>query len=390
MLNEKKQTHISRILLFLLICSININGSDYFFTKEIFFVLFMLFSISLGRYNNIFDLLALLLIYLFSAVVNLATNSINATSSLMYLPGLFYLVLLLYAKKEYKDVIIKSYLMSSAIVALLIITIWLICIQSITIQNILIKYFESVKNDRVAFLFMIRKRKFLSWWFLGVYYGTAPCMIASLGYCLYSDLKRKSWRKIALSVLYIIALIMSGARANILAALILYIVYIGFKLIRANRKLLGLILLNILMVSSFLVISILLSEKKEGSIIIKNLHKGSYFELFNDDFLRTVFTGWGAGSTFFSKGYNDYTTITELTIYETIRRYGLISTVIIFLFIWLKPIKYALRKKRKTDKLYLILIVLAYISVACTNPFLIGGVGFCALLFVSTFMQEWE
>ena len=37
----------------------------------------------------------------------------------------------------------------------------------------------------------ISMKKILKWWILGVYYGTAPCMIPVFGYCLIYGIKTK-------------------------------------------------------------------------------------------------------------------------------------------------------------------------------------------------------
>ena len=67
-LYKTKLTEISQILLSLLILSINMNGPDFFRTKEIFFFLFVLVSLPYGNYRRIFDFL--LIFSEFDRIVN--------------------------------------------------------------------------------------------------------------------------------------------------------------------------------------------------------------------------------------------------------------------------------------------------------------------------------
>ena len=62
-LYKTKLTELSHILLSLLILSINMNGPDFFRTKEIFFFLFVLVSLPYGNYRRVFDFLLIFSIF---------------------------------------------------------------------------------------------------------------------------------------------------------------------------------------------------------------------------------------------------------------------------------------------------------------------------------------
>ena len=270
------------------------------------------------------------------------------------------------------------------LVAILISSIWIICSLNSVIRYALVNYFSSIKNDKVAFIMMIRNRKIFKWWVLGVYYGTAPCMIPALGYFLIDRLNHRTFKNLLVDILLTSALIMTGARANILAAGLLVFLYFTFNLLKHKHYYLAVFMMFSVVFVGILVAFLFLSDKGEGSLQVKTLHKISYKIQFSKDLFRTVFYGWGAGSTFYSLGYKKLTSITELTIYETIRRYGFIATIMIFIFIWFKPFLYLLNSKKGIYALFPFLILLIYVFVACTNPFLLGSIGFCALLFFNT------
>ena len=208
-LYKTKLTEISQILLSLLILSINMNGPDFFRTKEIFFFLFVLVSLPYGNYRRIFDFLLIFSILLFSDVLNLIIPGSDLTPSeaVKNSLGMIYLFILVYNKDEYKQTILKSYLFSAVCVAIFICSIWLVCTFSESAKEFLVAYFSTMKNDKTAFVLKISMKKILKWWVLGVYYGTAPCMIPVLGYCLIYGIKTKRNKFLLVEILLTAALI---------------------------------------------------------------------------------------------------------------------------------------------------------------------------------------
>lgn len=376
----------------MLILSINVNGPDFFKTKELFFVLFVGTSLKYGNYKNLWELFIMISAMLISACLNLIIPGSNLTFNgiISNTLGLFYLILLVFNNDMYKDVIIKMYLISATCVAILISSIWIICSSNPLLKDTLIAFFDSKKNDKVAFIMMIRNRKIFKWWVLGVYYGTAPCMIPALGYWLMDRLEHKNKKNFLMIILLTISLMMTGARANIMAAGLLVFAYFAFYLIRKRYYNLAMFMMFLVLMIGVVVAYLFLSDKGEASLKAKNLHKLSYKGLFDSDIIRTFFYGWGAGSSFYSRAYNEWTSLTELTLYETIRRYGFVSTFFIFVFIWFKPLMIIINSKKGLICFFPMLILLAYVFVACTNPFLLGSIGFCALLFFNTQFLRWK
>lgn len=385
-LYKKKLLEISQFLLSCLIFMINLNGNNFFHLKEIFFCLFVFASLQYANYKKIWNFLLMVLLYLYSATINLFTESSYQFSAAVYnLLGFIYLFLQVYEISEYKNTIIKSFLVSSFIVAVISIIVWIVCMSSPLVAAGLTLFFENNKTDAAAFIFMIMEREILGFRFLRVYYCTAPCMICALGFYLSQCFENPRLKNIIISLVFDFALLISGARANILAVILLNGGYFCLKLVKQRKLVRAFLTILVGGTLSLVFLLTLLGEKTDSSIKVKDLHKVSYMEIFSSHPLKTIFTGWGAGSEFYSKGFHKITNTTELSFFETIRRYGICSTILIFLFIWFRPIIFCFTNRIPfIYQMFFSVIIISYICVACTNPFLLGSIGFCSLIFMET------
>ncbi|WP_318513957.1 hypothetical protein [Photobacterium leiognathi] len=384
--NKFNLLNFSKFFLVLLILSININGANFFRTKEIFFFLLVFSGFIFGDYKRIKPLILMLFLYFSSFFVNLILpgSNVDIFHGVYFSLGFLYLFLLVFDNKYYRKITIEAYLFSAKTVAIFIISVWIICFLFNDIKWQIISYFNSVENDNVAFIFMIRSRKIIDWWLPGVYYSTAPCLIPALTYYLAKAIRHNSnVNKTACTILFL-ALVLTAARANILAAFVLVLLYIIVINYQRNKIFLSIFFTMLSSVGIIVILYFLLSDVNEGSLVVKTLHKESYLTEFNTDYFRTIIFGWGAGSSFFTTGFNEFTMLTELTLYETVRRYGIISTILILLFIWFPPIYKSISGNLKLNRIYLGCGLFIYILVASTNPFLLGSIGFCALFFFSS------
>ena len=391
MLYKISLRQLSHFFLTCLIFMMNVNGNNFFHAKELFFVLFVLSSLQYANYKKLGNFLLVITLYLYSATVNLFTNSnYEFTTAIYYLLGFIYLFLQVYETSEYKTTIIKSFIVSSTVVAFMSIFIWIICMISPIISAALTLFFEMNKTDAAAFIFMITKRQILGFTFLRVYYCTAPCMICALGYYLLQQFTNPKRKNFVYILIFSFALLISGARANLLIVILLNGAYLVCKLIKRKMLATALFIITIGALVSIIFLILMLSEKTDSSIKVKTLHKLSYMELFNTYPYKTLFTGWGAGSEFYSKGFGKMTNTTELSFYETIRRYGILSTIIIFIFVWGRPIIVCFSNKLPFyAQLFFSITVIGYVFVACTNPFLLGSIGFCSLIFMETLLLDY-
>jgi len=378
--------NLSKVFLALLIFSINVNGGNFLNTKELFFFLLVLTGCIFGDYGRIKPLLLMLFLYFSSFFVNLILpgSNLNSDQGLYFSLGFFYLFLLVFNKNDFRKVTIDTYLFSAKVVAVFIIAVWFVCFLWNDIKWQLIMFFDSVENDNVAFIFMIRTRKILDWWFPGVYYSTAPCLIPALAYYLAKAIRNNyNIHKTSCLILFL-GLIFTAARANILAAFVLFIMYLVITNLSKRRIVFAISIAMVALVGVIFVMYLFLTDIEESSLAVKTLHKQSYLYEFGKDQFRTIIFGWGAGSSFFTQGFNEYTMLTELTLYETVRRYGFISMLVILLFIWFPPIFRTFQGGFQLSTVYLGGGLFIYILVASTNPFLLGSIGFCALFFFSS------
>jgi MFS family permease len=207
------------------------------------------------------------------------------------------------------------------------------------------------------------------------YYASCPIMIFSFAYYCQRMFQYATdrVRSIAMSLLFGVALLLTGARANILAMLAVA----AFLMLMRIRKSAGL-------ASTFLVGAAIIiigagtvlpkfANKQEGSNAIKLGHFYSYIDEF--DFKPTVLLmGEGANSAFYSQGFEKWTTVTELTYLELIRIFGL---PMLGLFgVGLSWIAYRLFANGFTA---LGLAYVGYLGIAASNPLLLNSTGFLVI-----------
>lgn len=379
----------SKALLFLLIVSINLR-EPYFHSRELLFFLFVSFSFPYGDYKKIINVLLLLALWGWSLVYNVLVPGSNAIDGVWFQAIIIsaYLFLMVFSKKEYYETIINAFLFSATLVSLITIGLWLLCWFVPVVKTALVAYFTLLRDTTNLSFINIDTRMILGVPFFFIWYRTVPIVIPALGYYYINRLngnkKRKNLFRI---ILYTIALILSGTRADMMAAGLLYLFYICFILLRKKSFCTAYVLILATLCVGAVAASAFLNDKGSKSSSIKHLHQISYFNTFDTDYMRTLFFGWGYGSTFYTLGRKEFVDVTELSHWETIRRYGFIPMMLIMLFIWLCPLIRKILNERGIIKYYYVLVVMAFIFVACTNPYLLDSLGFCVLLFFDAFFE---
>jgi hypothetical protein len=204
------------------------------------------------------------------------------------------------------------------------------------------------------------------------YYKTSALMIFPFAHYCARLFHRgnKSFVPLCMVLCYSAALLFSGTRANFLAAVfvggVIALVYIraSFGLTASVVvALLGAILLSITLIPKF-------TQPDEESNSIKLAHLRSYEKEF-DEHPEILLWGQGTETGFYSEGFQDWTTVTELSFMELIRVFGIPITV---LFSGgLAWIGFALYTRRSYSAL---LAYIAYVAIAGSNPLLISSTGF--------------
>lgn len=203
------------------------------------------------------------------------------------------------------------------------------------------------------------------------YYKTAALMVFPLAYYAYRLIQPGARRLSALFMLlvFVVALLFSGARANILAGLFV----IGVISLIAIRRRFGwpATILTCVLCGTFLATAILpmAFAVKESSNAIKVGHFHSYLDEF-ENHRTALLWGEGAETGFYSKGFEDWTTVTELSYLEIARIFGLpIMLLYCGGLLWIGI------RLFKVGSLPLAIAYLSYLAISASNPLLISSTG---------------
>jgi hypothetical protein len=207
------------------------------------------------------------------------------------------------------------------------------------------------------------------------YYASCPLLIFSFAYHLDRALSNEKVRKwdIFLSMVAGTALLLSGARADILAVLLLLFILALRHMLRRRGWVPTLILGSSLLIAGAAAIIPKFANPAEGSNAIKLKHIHSYAREFNDR-PASLLWGEGANSAFYSEGFQSWTTVTEVTYMELIRVFGL--PVAILFTSWLAWLDYSLFRR---GLIAIALAYIAYLAIAASNPLLINSTGFLVI-----------
>ena len=370
-----------KIFYIFFIVSVNINGPDFFYTRELTFIPLVFFIVYYSELRGLGLWFEFSIWYFFTLLLNafISTEHLAVSNGLYLYLGFVYLILLATVSKENTKLIIWTYVFTAVVVSIFIVAIWLITFYSEEYRLVLMSLLDDIESSKVAFILMIRERKILDWWVPGVYFGTAPILIPALGYLLFGLLNKTSVKMFLMSMILIFGLLATASRANLICVFALVCGFILLKLLKRGFRRLFFLLSSIICLIIFLFILALLSDTDEGSLEVKDLHYASYRLLFSEDILRTIFIGWAGGSEFYTLAYNDWIGLTELSYLESVRRFGLIATFILIIRLWIPPLLGSLRQG--IPGYMIVLTIICYLFVAGTNPYLFGSIGFLSVVY---------
>lgn len=223
---------------------------------------------------------------------------------------------------------------------------------------------------------MIGLRTYGDYTFYMIYYKTAVLLIVGVG--LLAELESRK-RSLFFS-LFIIALFLSGTRANIVASCFLTVVYVFCYGLRTFRlRVLGLCLFFPLLLFAVYSLAGSFFDPTELSNSIKSKHLLSYVDSFSHD-PWVWFVGQGLGSGFYSIYHQTIAYETELTFLELLRRGGLGG-----LLFWIAILAYpAFKAKSLLSKC----AFAAFAGVVMTNPLLISSTGMTGLAVAFLFINQ--
>ena len=350
--------------------------NSVFGIKDIVFILLVGLSALHFPRIKIYSLIIILLVYFIIIITfifgYISVFDIDYKFTISVLKGFSALILLLWIDK-YK--IVGKMVFPSLIICFVIIFTFIAFLYYPTFFKLLYRYYM---NHNATM--MISQRSFLGFNIIALFYKSLPILIIPASIYAYSFFREKSMKHFIVMSLFLIALILGGTRACMLAALSIILINLLLWMTRFNLGKLFLIPMLVFTISAFSILVLkLVLEKNEASNKVKFAHLDSYSDLINKH-PEILFTGEGAGSLFYSKGIKGMVVQTEWSYFEIIRMFGLVgASVIIVLFIG--PL-YLIYRKRKALKYWIPVFIgyLLYLFVGGTNPLLLGSTGMIVLL----------
>lgn len=220
------------------------------------------------------------------------------------------------------------------------------------------------------------------------YWGSLPSFTIVLGLLLYKLFTKYNFKYLIFSIAVMIPFFVSGSRVPILIPFGCLYFVMSYVIKKSRNKIIKYFfcIFPIILGLVFIYISyILASDTTQTSNMAKYGHYDSYNILFgaHPEF---IFIGQGIGSEFYSSGFGRMTDITELTYYEIVRVYGLLSLPLLGVIIY--PI-IKLWKYRKSGIIYtLIWSYIIFLVSAGTNPKLLNTAGMLVVLIMYSIMYN--
>lgn len=219
--------------------------------------------------------------------------------------------------------------------------------------------------------------------FLQIFFKTAPFMVFPLAYysAQYFSFQEKRHDLVTLGLLLAssLALLISGTRANMIFAVIIP----GYFAISSLRR--GSFLKKFWIAGVFCVFSVIcivnrdiffaMLDPNEMSNAVKLGYWNDYMKIFSDPIVLLFGQGIGAVHYFESLGAN--LRITEVTLLELIRNFGLIVAVAYILF-WIAPV-ILLRKRAAKNYRWLRAGYVSYLFLSMSNYFILSSTGMVLL-----------
>jgi hypothetical protein len=207
------------------------------------------------------------------------------------------------------------------------------------------------------------------------YYGACSIMIFSFSYYFdratqYGERKLSS---VLMCSLFGVALILSGARAEILATLFIALILTLRKVRRVSGWLPTLTVGGIVVILVAATVIPNFTDKEEGSNATKLKHIYSYNREFGSR-PAMLLSGEGANSAFYTEGFETWATLTEVTYLELVRMYGLPMAILFAAgLLWIGYRLFA-------NGLFTMgLAYFAFLGIAGTNPLIVSSTGFLAI-----------
>ena len=214
----------------------------------------------------------------------------------------------------------------------------------------------------------------------GVYFHTAELIVFPIGYFTMKTFFSRGSTKLIyelLLVINVVAMFFSATRNNIAACLFVPILIISWYCKRTILAFFIIIALTFIAIISNTDIIKDVLDPESYSNSVKLSYVKDYLNLFADE--KVLLFGQGLGS-YFNTTRSGYVSLTELTYFEFIRRFGLILSLASFA-LFLYPIS-KLTSKEYHSIHYLLIVYLFFLVMCFFNPLLMSSSGMLLLAIV--------
>ena len=344
------------------------------------FILF-LFSLALyakPRSDNFMLVSSLIFINLLSFVCGLVMNFSFDTS--ITIQFLIFFITLYSLSWDFVIDLFDALVISSVLLSIITIAGFVVLVSFPDVAILLSGFSESHNT-----VFMMSERNFLGFTFYSFFYRSLPIVVipASIYFGRFLNEPYNKRFNLSLALLFLVALFCGGNRAMILGVFVIISLssYSRFK----NNKFFK-VLLFIVIIAGLLVAYLAITEKGEESNDIKYGHLVSYLSYFPEKWYTLLF-GAGAGSEFYSIGFESMTPLTEWTYLEIIRMYGLVGLALMLYFLF-KPVLFSPWPDNVRNWSQVAFGYCLYMILAGSNPNIFCSTGLICILFVYSYVSN--
>lgn len=344
------------------------------------FLLFLLF-LALNykpRFTNI-GIISLLIVLQFVSCSFGFLNGLEFDSGINRQFILFYFLLLVLCW-DYKIDIFPSIIWGSFVVSVMTIIGYITIMMAPDFKLLIYQFSE----DHGTIL-MTGERTFLGVTLYALFYRSLPLVTIPAAIYFNKFLNEKVHRKkhFIISSIFLISLFMGGNRSMLLGVFVIIMipVYLRYK-----KFLVFNVLIKIVIILGLVIAYLAVTDKEEDSAMVKTAHLISYLDYFTENW-HTLLVGTGAGSMFFSKGFDAMTPITEWTYLELLRMNGIVGLTLFLIFIF-RPIKRNWGKKKikywhEVSSGYIL-----YMFLAGSNPNIFCSTGLLVIIFLYSYSSN--
>lgn len=216
-----------------------------------------------------------------------------------------------------------------------------------------------------------------------MFFVTSPMLVISVAHYFKLAVTSTRWRGFyaGWTVLHIAALLVAGSRSNIVGALALPLILAVFFSTNRLRTLWWMAMASMLFSLVFRREIGAMLDPVESSNSSKLIMIKDYATILSDPLKLMLGSGLGAYDQWTEKGYNY---ITELTLLEIFRNFGLLLGGLMVLLL-LYPIVHAFVLRRGETEKHAVLAFAVYLLMSLTNPLLFSSMG---MLFLGVVMAN--